>query len=58
MFRTGGVTTLEGRVLEWRLRMYGMDHHSAWTFTRPPLLHNKGLNKLTLLLKRHRNKHQ
>jgi hypothetical protein len=33
----GSYNPYKGRVLEWRLRMYGMYHHSAWSFTCPPL---------------------
>lgn len=34
----GSYNPCKGRVLEWRLRMYGMYHHLAWTFTCPPSL--------------------
>ena len=33
----GSCNPCEGRVLEWRLRMYGMYHHSTWVFARPLL---------------------
>lgn len=34
----GSYNPCKGRVLEWRLRMYGMYHHSAWdSFALPPL---------------------
>jgi hypothetical protein len=33
----GSYNPCKGRVLEWRLRMYGMYHHSAWdSFALPP----------------------
>ena|ERR1700733_6777196 len=37
----GSYNPCEGRVLEWRLRMYGMYHHPSWTFVCPPSLHKE-----------------
>jgi hypothetical protein len=46
----GSYNPCEGRVLEWRLRMYGMYHHPAWTHSPIPLLYNKELEGFTLTL--------
>jgi hypothetical protein len=45
----GSYNPCEGRVLEWRLRMYGMYHHSTWL---TPLLSDKELKGLTLTLEK------
>jgi len=45
----GSYNPCKGRVLEWRLRMYGVYHHLAWTFTCPTSLCKK-LRKPALTL--------
>jgi hypothetical protein len=42
--RWGSYNPCKGRVLEWRLRMYGMYHHSSWVFTFSPFSLTKNLS--------------
>lgn len=53
----GSRNPCEGRVLEWRLRMCGMCHHSAWMIGLPPSLWNE-LELLTFALGKGVRRHQ
>jgi len=46
----GSYNPCEGRALEWRLRMYGVYHHSTWLLAHPPCSLMKSLNDPLLTL--------